>query len=430
MTRRAWWLVLLNLFIPGSAQVLAGNRRLGRFGLGATLTLWTLVVVAAALFFFWRTAILWLGTNVWVLSIVQVGLVFYAVLWVILTIDAIRLARLVRAAPSARPAVAGLAIVGLVAVAGVAGYGALITGSARDAISGIFGDGQLAEPVDGRYNILLLGGDAGPDRLGLRPDSITVVSVDAETGATTMIGIPRNLQDAPFAEGSPLWNEFPDGYDCGDDCLVSYLYTHGEEHPELYPDEVAAGKDPGVEAMMDAAEGVTGLVIQYYVLIDMQGFASMVDALGGVDIDVKERLALGANAFPDGTPADPIGYIEAGQQHMDGATALWYARSRYQTTDYDRMRRQREVQEAIAQQFEPANVITKFQGVAAAGQQVVHTDIPSGMLARFGDLALKTREHPITDVELVPPLVEVDDPHYDAIHQAVADATAPVEAKQ
>ena len=57
MTRRAWWLVVLNFLIPGSAQVLAGDRKLGRFGLGATLTLWFLAIVAAVVWFFWPAVI-------------------------------------------------------------------------------------------------------------------------------------------------------------------------------------------------------------------------------------------------------------------------------------------------------------------------------------------------------------------------------------
>ena len=60
MTKRGWWLVLLNLLVPGSAQVLAGNRRLGRIGLGATLLAWFLVIVGAGLALFARPVLLWL----------------------------------------------------------------------------------------------------------------------------------------------------------------------------------------------------------------------------------------------------------------------------------------------------------------------------------------------------------------------------------
>lgn len=421
MTKRAWWLVALNLLIPGSAQVLAGNRRLGRFGLGATLVLWLLVIVGVALFFVNRSWLLFLATQPIVLGVLVAVLLFYAVLWMVLTFDTLRLVRLVRVTPSARGFVAGLALLGLVVTAGGAGFAAANAVSAIGLL-GIFGGSNIAEPVDGRYNILLLGGDAGPDRLGLRPDSISVASVEAESGAATLLGIPRNMQKVPFSDGSPLWGPFPNGYDCGVECLISYLYPYAEEHPELYPDAEANGSTPGVEAMRDAVEGVLGIEIQYYVLIDMQGFANLIDALGGIEIDVPERTPIGANTFDDGTPADPIGYIEAGPQRMNGETALWYARSRYGSSDYDRMQRQRQVQEAILRQFEPANVLLRFQAVAGAGGDVVSTDIPQAMLSYFVELAAKTRELPVQTIDFVPPQVNEESPDFAEIQARVDEA--------
>jgi len=420
MTTRAWWLVGVNILVPGSAQLLAGDRRIGRFGLVSTFVLWALAVVTLLLFLFAKPVLYAVGTNVIGLTVVQVVLVFYVLLWVVLTVDTLRLTRLVRVAPLARFLVAGLAVVVLVVVASTANYGVTVAGATRDAISRIFASGQAAEAVDGRYNILLLGGDAGPDRTGLRPDSISVVSIEASTGEATMIGIPRNLEYAPFAEGSPLYGPFPDGYDCGDDCLISYLYTYGEEHPDLYPDAAANGSNPGIEAMRDAVSGVLDLPLQYYVLIDMQGFSDLIDALGGITIDVKEELPIGINGGP------VVGSIEAGRQKMDGTTALWYARTRYNMTDYQRMERQREVQQAVIAQFEPANVLTKFQAVAEAGAQVVRSDVPQAALGYFVDLASKTKDQPISSIELIPDNgVIVEDPDFDAIHTLVAGALEP-----
>lgn len=421
MTKRAWWLVCANLLVPGSAQVLAGNRRLGRFGLGATLVWWLLIAAAVGSWFGARVAVLTVVTHTAGLVAIVILLVFYAVLWVILTFDTLRLVRLVNIAPGARGFVAAFSVVALAVAAGGAGFAATNAISAIGLLS-IFGGGAVADPIDGRYNILLLGGDAGPDRLGLRPDSISVVSIEADSGAATIFGIPRNLENAPFSAGSPLYGPYPNGYDCGVDCLVSYLYTYGEEHPELYPDAEADGSNPGIEAMRDAVEGALGIQLQYYVLIDMQGFAQLIDALGGIDIDVPERLPIGANTFDDGTHADPIGYIEAGPQHFDGQTALWYARSRYGSSDYERMERQRQVQEAILKQFEPSNVLLKFQGVAAAGSQVVSTDIPQGMLAYFVELAAKTRALPVVKINFIPPEYAADVPDFAAIRARVAEA--------
>ena len=65
----------------------------------------------------------------------------------------------------------------------------------------MFGDGTATRRHHGRYNVLLLGGDSGSDRWGLRPDSLTVASIDAETGKTMLFGLPRNMMNFPFAEG-------------------------------------------------------------------------------------------------------------------------------------------------------------------------------------------------------------------------------------
>ncbi|MEO8262542.1 MAG: LCP family protein [Pseudolysinimonas sp.] len=427
MTKRAWYLVVLNILIPGSAQVLAGNRRAGRFALGATMVLWVLLVLALVVYLLNRTLLLTVLTNSIALWVVVLALVFYAVLWLFTTLDTLRLIRLVRVAPSARGFVAGLSVVALVVTAGGAGFAAAIAVSAIGVLDTVFSGGEIAAPIEGRYNILLLGGDAGPDRLGMRPDSISVVSIDAETGEAVIFGIPRNLEQARFVDGSPLYGPFPNGYDCGDDCLVSYLYTYGQEHPDLYPEAEAQGSQPGIEATRDAAEGILGLSLQYYVLIDMQGFADLIDALGGIDIDVAERLPYGANNYDDGSHAPPAGYIEAGLQHMNGQTALWYARSRYGSNDYERMDRQRQVQEAMLKQFDPGNIVTKFQAVASAGTQVVSTDIPQSMLAHFVELASKTRELPIEKLNLVPPEFDGVNPDFAYIQSRVDDLTAVAE---
>ncbi|HET8778604.1 MAG TPA: LytR family transcriptional regulator, partial [Agromyces sp.] len=124
MTRRAWWLVVLNFLIPGSAQVLAGDRKLGRFGLGATLTLWFLVLAALVAWFLWPTVLYTVFSTTITLWIVAAVLAFYAVLWVVLSLDTLRLVRLVKTAPSARAWVAMLSVAVMVAISGTAAYGA------------------------------------------------------------------------------------------------------------------------------------------------------------------------------------------------------------------------------------------------------------------------------------------------------------------
>ena len=219
MTRRAWVLVVLNILIPGSAQLLAGSRRLGRFGVGSTFVLWGLIAIGALVYFLGRSAFITIATNSFALWIVQGAIIFYVVLWVVLTLDTLRLVRFVNVDGNARIFVAVLSVAALVVVAGTGAYAVMIAGTTRSTVGEVFAGTTIEPPVDGRYNILLLGGDAGPDRDGLRPDSISVVSVEASTGKATIIGVPRNMEDVPFVAGSPMAAEYPDGYGVND-CQV------------------------------------------------------------------------------------------------------------------------------------------------------------------------------------------------------------------
>lgn len=427
MTKRAWWLVMLNVLVPGSAQVLAGNRKLGRFGLAATLVLWALVVVALVSWFLWPVAVTTVLALSWSLWILAAIMVFYAVLWIVLTLDTLRLVRLVKTVPSARGWIAGIATVLLVTTSGGAAYGAFLATTAGGFVSDVFVFAEPEPPINGRYNILLLGGDAGPDRDGMRPDSMTVASIDAVTGEALLIGLPRDLANAPFPETSPMFAMYPDGYGANgcevDVCQLNSIFTEVELfHPELYPDAEAQGSSPGIQAMSDAASGVTGLTMQYYALIDMAAFEQLIDALGGVTINVSEAVPI----YADAEATEVAEWIGPGATGMNGATALWFARSRYNTNDYDRMLRQRQLQEAMLLQFTPANVLSKFQDVAKAGAKVVRTDIPQTMLGFFVDLASKTKELPIGSIELTPiGGIDPEYPDYDYIHAIIAEATAP-----
>lgn len=446
MAKRGWWLVVLNLLLPGSAQVLAGSRKLGRIGIGATLGAWFFVIVLAGLALFARPVLLWLTIGAgWfsalILTLVQVALVGYILLWIVVTFDTLRLIRLVRVPTLQRFALPIVALVLLSLVGGAAGYAATVVGSTRNTIGSIFGQsGPSLPPSDGYYNILLLGADSGDGRDSMRFDSISVVSVNAESGAVTITGIPRELPNAPFSEDSPMLALYPNGFEgyassnCGWNGWMNHVRNAAEicrddKGTGLYPDAQTQGSDPGIEATKDAAEGVLGIEIPYYVFVDMHGFAELVDALGGVDITVNERLPKGGP--PEGwTGSDvnewAIGWIEIGPQHMDGDTAQWYARSRYTTSDWDRMKRQRELQEAILGQFTPQTVLTRFNEVAAAGTALIDTDLPQDKLPEFFDLMLKAKEQPVTTVELTPENgVDEHQPDYAYIHELMQQTLHP-----
>src|SRR4030095_15198082 len=220
-------------------------------------------------------------------------------------------------------------------------------------------------------------------RVGLRRDSMTVASVDAETGRTVLISLPRNLQAVPFSSDSPLHDRFPEGYRCRDGSgMLTAIYTYASEHRDLYP----GVQNPGAQATKEAVEGATGLKINYWVLIDLQGFQSLVDSVGGITMDVYRRVPIG------GGSTKIHGYVEAGKSpHLNGYEALWFARSRSDSSDYDRMVRQKCVMNAMLNQLDPITVLTKFNRIAAASRQVVATDIPTSEVGTMIALALRAK---------------------------------------
>ncbi len=422
MDRRAWWLVVLNFVVPGLPQTVAGNRRLGRIGLTATVVTW--IIVGALI---WglianKPLLAALVTNAFFLWAVQIYVVLIGLLFVVLTIDTLRMLRIVRLSAASRMLAPLSTLVALGLVVSGLSYGVVQAGVARDVLGSVFGNGVALEPVDGRYNFLLLGGDSGKGRTGLRPDSLSVVSVDAETGSTVIIGIPRNLQNVPFSKSSPMYSLYPNGFNCGNDCLINALYTEGENNADLYPDAEAQGSTAGIEATKDGVEGVTGLTIQNYVLVNMAGFEKLVDALGGITVDVETRVELVEGS--DGN-LKHHGWIEAGEQHMDGRTALWFARSRKTTNDYDRMKRQRLIQKAILNQFSPLTIVTKFQAVAEAGKATLETDIPESAVSTLVGVAEKAQGQETGNLELTPANgIVTGDPDFALIKSLVSEAIA------
>lgn len=428
MHRRAWWLLLLTVLVPGSAQLVAGNRRLARIGITATISFWIFFLLLLGLGLINKGIAIWLVTLPVLIWILSGALILYSILFAVLTVDTLRLMRLGRLYSRERWITLGAVVLAGVLGTSAISYAGNLAGVQANFIGSIFNQGGFTSPVDGRYNIMLLGADAGSDRFGIRPDSISVISIDAATGAAVNIGIPRNLQHVGFSKGSPMNEIYPNGWNCGLECLINAIYKDVEDnHADAYPDAIAKGSTPGTEATRDAVEFVTGLEIQSYVLVDMASFKELIDALGGIDINVKERLPIGGQLDD---LSDVKGWIEAGQQHMDGYTALWYARSRHSTSDYDRMRRQHEVEQAVLSQVDPATILTRFQAIASAGQKMVRTDIPSAMLSQYVELAGKARSIGIKELSLVPPVIDVIHPNFSAIHDMVKESFVVQEVKE
>ena len=290
-------------------------------------------------------------------------------------------------------------------------FGAHIVGVQRDFIIALFGDGEASDPHDGRYNVLLLGGDSGAGRWGLRPDSMTVASIDAETGRTVLIGLPRNMANFPFAEGSVMDEQFPDGFNC-EACYLNGVSTWAQDNTELF----GKSKDPGTDATIMAIEGITDLKINYWVMVNLEGFKDIVDAVGGVTLNVRQPIPVG------GLGSDVTGYIQPGVRKLDGHDTLWYARAREGSDDYSRMARQKCVLNAMLEQISPQAALRNFEKLAKASVETISTNLPVSEVDRFIPLALKARDQKVATLSLVPPMINTADPDIPLIQKKVSEA--------
>ena len=130
--------------------------------------------------------------------------------------------------------------------------------------------------------MLLLGGDAGAGRWGLRPDSMTVASIDAETGRTVLVRPAAQHVELPVPPGSVMAKQFPDGCELRD--LLPQRRQHLGGGP---PRALQRSEHRGVDATIQAIEGITDLRINYWAMVNLEGFRDLVDAVGGVTLNVR-----------------------------------------------------------------------------------------------------------------------------------------------
>jgi LCP family protein required for cell wall assembly len=240
-----------------------------------------------------------------------------------------------------------------------------------------------------------------------------VASVDTRSGRTILFSLPRNIGYAQFPPGSAMAAEFPNGFhnprdQSSADYLLNAVYGYGNDHPHLAPP--GPSRNPGLNLLSSSIAYMLGLNLDYYVQVSMQGFASIIDALGGLDINVGPHPIPMGGIGPFGGQTKPFGYIPAGQQHLNGEQALWFARSRTNTTDYVRMGRQRCLLQSLIEQKSPMDVLRNFQAVASATANNVSTNIPQQVLPSLLTLAEKARSRPLESIAFDPSLPDPNEP--------------------
>ena len=265
-----------------------------------------------------------------------------------------------------------------------------------------------------RLNILLLGADSTDTRIKdaggsytPRTDTIMVASIDTTTGDTTLIQIPRNLKYTPFPEGSKLAQLFPRGFrGAGDEAewYVNALWekTVAGDHPDMVE---ALGTPtptyPGAEVLKQGIEGITGLHMHYFVLLNISGLEQLINAMGGVRVNINQKLAIGGN---ETTGEKPSAWLQPGpDQLLDGYHAMWYARGRYHVkgADFDRMARQSCLVNAVIKQADPLTMLTRYEGIAQASSDMIMTDIPRNVLSPVTQLAVKVKDASVSRLAFV-----------------------------
>jgi LCP family protein required for cell wall assembly len=247
---------------------------------------------------------------------------------------------------------------------------------------------------DGRFDLLLMGSDAGRDRWSRRMDVMLLVEIDVNTGKVAMIGLPRNLINAPFPPGAAR-----DAVACG--CfsqLLNALYVEATViHPNRWP---GTGAVAGIGAVRATVSQLTGRPVDAVLVADLWGMIKVVDAMGGIDINIPSAV-YDAN-YPDPVFGHIAMSLPAGKQHLDGRHALFYARSRHQDSDYGRMARQQTLLLAIRRQIGPSTILSA-PDLFSAAKGFVWTDLPRSSLPNLVELFSKAQSASVKQLRIVPP---------------------------
>lgn len=283
-----------------------------------------------------------------------------------------------------------------------------------------------------RLTILLVGADAGPGREGLRTDTMIVATFELATGRTALFGLPRNFKLVPLPRKlrrsfvkleervieRDLTDADEDGYPDtwadtdGDgipeeplfescECfptMLNKVYRYTQDWTTTYPNT----PDPGLAALKDVIANLIGLPIDNYVMVKMEGFVKAIDAIGGVDVLVKEPYHVTVSSPEEGVQKATVN-VDPGVNHLNGLESLAYVRWRRGSSDYARMGRQRCILRAVTTRTATVNLITAFPKLLDLVEKSVTTDIPLTFLPDLIRIAATADIDNVATVGFVPP---------------------------
>ncbi|HUH08574.1 MAG TPA: LCP family protein [Egibacteraceae bacterium] len=279
-------------------------------------------------------------------------------------------------------------------------------------------------PRGGRFTIALLGTDAGPGRAAARTDSMLIVTVDVASGEAAVFSAPRNLEGFPQPDGvadlrarhcpqGSGWQQLSAVYRC--------LAANPERAAALYPDAV----DPAAAGVADTLATLINLPIDHYAVVNMGGFVDIVDAFGGVTVEVARPIRVELSPAKEGDDWQRFD-LPAGTQRLDGRSAMAFVRSRTGSDDYSRMARQRCLVASLAAENGSAQLLQAFPALADALAANVATDIPLDSLPLLIQLRDRLDPHQIIMVGFTPPTYQRPDktPDVERIRAVVTQAVA------
>jgi LCP family protein required for cell wall assembly len=282
---------------------------------------------------------------------------------------------------------------------------------------------QAAWDGKSRLNILLIGADE--QNGGHNTDTMITVSIDPATNQVVMFTLPRDTVDVPVPAG-PARNYYGPTYPGKINAYWAAVSTRTDFYPAI--PGIAGG--PGYNGLKAVLGNLYGLDIKYFVEVNFEGFKKIVDALGGVTINVQ--IPVVDDQFPAARGELQRLYIPAGMQHMDGAAALRYARSRHTSSDFDRGARQQRVLVSLREQMNISTILPAIDALTEAVKGSFTTDMPREIVPLLLQVADHIDARSIRSVIFTPPYYQTEflnsprgyiiEPKIDRIRAAVHDA--------
>jgi LCP family protein required for cell wall assembly len=247
-----------------------------------------------------------------------------------------------------------------------------------------------------RINILLLGLDQRPVESGdpSRSDTIIIASIEPNSGTAALLSVPRDLWVAiPQVDNSIMYHK------------VNTAHFWGQFWK--YPDGKSANGGPTLA--MRTIEYNLGIRIHYYARIDFKGFEKAVDLIGGLEINVPREIVDHEYPLENDAGVRTIRF-RPGEQHMDGETALIYARTRHSDSDFGRMERQRQVLMAFRNQAMRLDLIPKLPQLFTTMRDAFDTDMPLDQILNLANIGRNIKAENIKSGAIDASMVEPDEP--------------------